>query len=246
MKWSPNGMKPSGEWFLEQTQSRRLGVDVKKQSRRPRGSRVRPRGVGAPPPLWAPRGSPDRLLSPIYIHIPRKHLGAPWIGSSAAASLCSHQKPLGSPSRHPVGGGAITGGHLHHPGALHDEEGVVHPRGWGYVPVAMCLISLSLSLSLVFSLVFPLWHDLDVSRALLLLDLMTFLPLYSLVMDWVSLWSYLIGLGLLWEHLMYVLSCLSVVTMGYHVPLDICFGDQLAGSAHEPMHRGWHTFLTLR
>ena len=41
---------------------------------------------------------------------------------------------------------------------------------------------------------------------------------------------------------MYVLSCLSVVTMGYHVPLDVCFGDQLAGSAHEPMHRGWHTF----
>ena len=23
----------------------------------------------------------------------------------------------------------ITGGHLHHPGAIHDEEGVVHPRG---------------------------------------------------------------------------------------------------------------------
>ena len=26
-------------------------------------------------------------------------------------------------------GGPITGGHLHHPGAIHDEEGVVHPRG---------------------------------------------------------------------------------------------------------------------
>ena len=26
-------------------------------------------------------------------------------------------------------GGNLTGGHLHHPGALHDEEGVVHPRG---------------------------------------------------------------------------------------------------------------------
>ena len=25
-------------------------------------------------------------------------------------------------------GGSITGGHLHHPGALHDEEGVFHPR----------------------------------------------------------------------------------------------------------------------
>ena len=36
---------------------------------------------------------------------------------------------------------------------------------------------------------------------------------------------------------MYVLPWISVVTMGYHVPLDVCFGDQLAGSAHEPMHR---------
>ena len=25
--------------------------------------------------------------------------------------------------------GSLTGGHLHHPGALHDDEGVVHPRG---------------------------------------------------------------------------------------------------------------------
>ena len=44
-------------------------------------------------------------------------------------------------------GGSLTGVHLHHPDALHDKEGVVHPRGWGYVPVAMCLISLSLSCS---------------------------------------------------------------------------------------------------
>ena len=26
-------------------------------------------------------------------------------------------------------GGSLTDGHLHHPDALHDEEGVVHPRG---------------------------------------------------------------------------------------------------------------------
>ena len=25
-------------------------------------------------------------------------------------------------------GGSLTGSHLHHPGAIHDEEGVVHPR----------------------------------------------------------------------------------------------------------------------
>ena len=30
-----NGMKPSGELFLEQTQSKRLGVDVKKKPRWP-------------------------------------------------------------------------------------------------------------------------------------------------------------------------------------------------------------------
>ena len=53
-----NGMKPSGELFLEQTQSRRLGVDIKKETRRPRGREARPRGVGTPPtlvgPMWLP------------------------------------------------------------------------------------------------------------------------------------------------------------------------------------------------
>ena len=33
---------------------------------------------------------------------------------------CSGTLPEGDP---------ITGGHLHHPGAIHDEEEVVHPRG---------------------------------------------------------------------------------------------------------------------
>ena len=54
IKRSPNGMKPSGAIFFEQTQSRRLGVDVKKAARRPRGRRVRPRGVDAPPTLVGP------------------------------------------------------------------------------------------------------------------------------------------------------------------------------------------------
>ena len=31
---------------------------------------ARPPPWARPPPSWAPRGSPDRLLSPIYIHIP--------------------------------------------------------------------------------------------------------------------------------------------------------------------------------
>ena len=42
---------------------------------------------------------------------------------------------------------------------------------------------------------------------------------------------------------MYVLRGIPGVIMGYSIdPLDVCFGDQLAGSAHEPMHRGWHMF----
>ena len=54
IKRSPNGMKPSGAIFLEQTQSRRLGVDVKQRTRRTRGCPARPKGVGAPPTLVGP------------------------------------------------------------------------------------------------------------------------------------------------------------------------------------------------
>ena len=42
IKRSPNRMKPPGAWFLERTWSRGLGVQVKKQPRRPREGRARP------------------------------------------------------------------------------------------------------------------------------------------------------------------------------------------------------------
>ena len=67
-----------------------------------------------------------------------------------------------------------------------------------------------------------------------------FLSLYSLVMDWVFplQLSCRIEALRIWEHLMYVLPCLSVVTMGYHVihlmyvlvinlrvpPMNLCIG----------------------
>ena len=38
--------------------------------RGPQGWRARPRGVGAPPPSWAPHGSPDLPPLPIYTSIP--------------------------------------------------------------------------------------------------------------------------------------------------------------------------------
>ena len=104
IKWSPNGMKPSGALFLEQTWSTGLGVDVKKQSRRPRGRGARP------PPLWAPRCSTDLLLPPIYIHIPRKHPGAPRNPISTAATFCTQEIPSWGLFRSSAGGALITEG----------------------------------------------------------------------------------------------------------------------------------------
>ena len=122
-------MKPPGELFLERKQSRRLGVDVRAASRWPRGREARPTPLGAPPPSWVPRGSPDRLLSPIYVHIPQNigeqnRSGIPPPQASVATE--NQSRPVPAPYRR---GESLSGGHLHHPGALHDEEGVVHPRG---------------------------------------------------------------------------------------------------------------------
>ena len=63
IKRSPNGMKPSGELFLEQTQSRRLGVDVREATRRPRGREACPHPRG---PLVAPPTYFFRLYILIY------------------------------------------------------------------------------------------------------------------------------------------------------------------------------------
>ena len=110
IKRSPNGMKPSGAIFLEQTQSRRLGVDVKKQPRQPRWCPARPKGVCAPPPSWAPRGSPDRLPSPIYTCIPWEHRGAPRKPNSTVATFCIRKIPSWSLRRRSAGGGIGHGG----------------------------------------------------------------------------------------------------------------------------------------
>ena len=98
IKRSPNGMKHSGPIFLEQMQTRRLGVDVKQQARRPRGCPARPLGLGAPPPSWAPRASIDLLLPPIYTHVPRKHPGAPQKNYFHRHNLLYPRDPILEPS----------------------------------------------------------------------------------------------------------------------------------------------------
>ena len=121
IKRSPNGMKPSGAIFLEQTQPKRLGVDVKQQTRRPRGCPARPMGVGTPPPSWAPRGSTDLLLPPIYTYVPRNHPGATRKPNSTAATFCTREIPSWGLFWCSVEGGIDHGGLLHQHHGLSDE-----------------------------------------------------------------------------------------------------------------------------
>ena len=66
-------MKPLGAIFLEQTQSRRLGVDFKKQPRWPRGCRARPRGWARPHPR-GPLAAPMTYFFLLYISIYPKNI----------------------------------------------------------------------------------------------------------------------------------------------------------------------------
>ena len=131
IKRSPNGMKPSGAWFLEQTWSRGLGVQAKKQPRRPRGWRVRPPLQGAPPISWAPRASTDLLLPPIYTHVPWKHQKQPRKTISTTVTFCIRKIPSWSLHRRSVGGGIDHGGLLHQHHSPSDELWVVYHKPTG-------------------------------------------------------------------------------------------------------------------
>ena len=80
-----------------------------------------PRGVGAPPPLWAPRSSTDILLPPIYTHIPWKHQIRSQKPNSTAATFCTHEIPSWGMFRSSAGGGIDHGGLLHQHHSLSDD-----------------------------------------------------------------------------------------------------------------------------
>ena len=66
-----------------------------------------------PPPSWAPRGSTDLLLPPIYTYVPRNHRGAPRNPISTAATFCTHEIPSWGFFWRSAGGGIDHGGLLH-------------------------------------------------------------------------------------------------------------------------------------
>ena len=92
--------------------------------------------VGGAPPHWArplsrgPLERPPTDFFRLYIPIYPKNIeennrsGVPPPQASIATKNQSGPYSGTLPK-----GGSITGGHLHNPGALHDEEGEVHPRG---------------------------------------------------------------------------------------------------------------------
>ena len=89
----------------------------------PPGRAPRPCG-----PLVAPLTDFFRLYISLYPENIQDHhrLGVPPPQASIAT-----KNQLGPCSGTLPEGGSLTGGHLHHPGTLHDEEGVVHPRAEG-------------------------------------------------------------------------------------------------------------------
>ena len=87
----------------------------------PPGRALHPRG-----PLVAPLTYFFRLYISIYPKTIGEHNRSGVPPPQASVATKNQSGPCSGTLSE---GGSITGGHLHHPGALHDEEGVVHPRG---------------------------------------------------------------------------------------------------------------------
>ena len=124
------------EWNLRERYfwNKRNPGDLEWTSSSRRGSHVaggRTLGVGAPPPSWAPRGSTDLLLPPIYIHILQKHPGAPRNPISTATTFCTQEIPSWGLFRSSAKVRINHGGLLHQHHSLSDDVWVVYHRPSG-------------------------------------------------------------------------------------------------------------------
>ena len=110
-----------GTEAIQETWSRRQGSF--EEATRQGGA---PYPLGAPPTLMAPLTDFFRLYMSIY---PKNIVEQNRSGVLPPQASVATKNQSGPCSGTLPEGGSLTGGHLHHPGALHDEEGVVHPRG---------------------------------------------------------------------------------------------------------------------
>ena len=122
---SQNGTKSTGEVIFGRKATRWTWSG--RQERREVLTRVggAPTPWGTLPTSWPPFGPPTYFFHPYIPTYPKTsrtedRSGVPPPQASVAtknlSGACSGTLPEGDP---------ITGGHLHHPGAIHDEEGVV-------------------------------------------------------------------------------------------------------------------------
>ena len=115
--------------FLEGNTPDGLGPHVRRYGSCPRGWGARPLPGHAPLPREHPGGPPTYSFHP---YIPTYHKTSRTedrSGDPRPQAPVSTKHLSGARSGTLPEGEPITGGHLHHPGAIHDEEGIVHPRG---------------------------------------------------------------------------------------------------------------------
>ena len=82
-----------------------------------------------PLPRGAPVAPPTYSFHPYIPTYPKTIKNQDKSGVPPPQASVATKNLLGAHSGTLPEGESITGGHLHHTGAIHDEEGVVHPRG---------------------------------------------------------------------------------------------------------------------
>ena len=97
-------------------------------------SRASHEGGGAPPgraplPREHPGGPPTYPLHPYIPTYPKTSRTEDRSEVPPPQAFVATKNQSGPCSGTLLEGDPIIGGHLHHPDAIHDEEGVVHPRG---------------------------------------------------------------------------------------------------------------------
>ena len=129
-----NGVQMEWKLWERDFRNKRDPEDLEWTSRNQRGGHEAGRRacpLGAPPPSWAPRGSTDLLLPPIYTHIPWKHPGAPRNPISTAATFCTREIPSWGLFQRSAGGGIDHEGLLHQHHSLSDDVWLVYHRPLG-------------------------------------------------------------------------------------------------------------------
>ena len=97
------------------------GLSTRQGARPPPGRALHPRGPLVPPLTYF-----FHLYISIYPKNFEEHNRSGIPRPEASVATENQSRPVPAPCRR---GESLSVGHLHHPGALHDEEGVVHPRG---------------------------------------------------------------------------------------------------------------------